>query len=98
MRLGYAASALVLASAACSHVEREGAFLWQCEGGKSFTVRFDSREAAVVSTGERNFVLPPARSASGARYSDGAVEFWEHQGEATLSGTADGSYRNCRLR
>ena len=28
------------------------------------------------------WTLPIQRSASGARYSDGAITFWDHQGEA----------------
>ncbi|MDR1279378.1 MAG: MliC family protein [Opitutaceae bacterium] len=33
----------------------------------------------------KTWVLPRARSASGARYAAGEVEFWEHQGRATLA-------------
>jgi membrane-bound inhibitor of C-type lysozyme len=36
------------------------------------------------------------QAASGARYSDGAVEYWEHGGGATLNGARGGPYNNCR--
>lgn len=56
---------------------------------------YDEHGAAVISVGKYRYVLPPARSASGARYADDDVEFWEHQGRASLLGAAGGPYRDC---
>jgi membrane-bound inhibitor of C-type lysozyme len=69
---------------------------WRCEGGPSFKLHYDKRGQVVVSADDHIYVLPPAPSASGARYSDGIVEYWEHQGEATLTGTAEGPLRQCK--
>jgi len=68
---------------------------WRCDGGAAFSVRFRD-EAAEVFAGGQLYNLPIAQSASGARYSNGAVEYWEHQGTARLNGAAGGPYANCR--
>lgn len=78
------------------HSSSQPEFVWRCEGGSSFSIRFDRGEKAVVSAAGERYVLPIARSASGARYSDGAVEYWEHHGEASLKGAANGPYLRCR--
>ncbi|MCC6532976.1 MAG: MliC family protein [Burkholderiales bacterium] len=90
------AAAIWLSVAACGHVDGRSAFIWHCAGGATFSVRFDGQGAAVVAVGDQLRVLPRAPAASGARYSDGTMQLWEHQGEATLSGTAHGTLRNCR--
>jgi uncharacterized protein len=48
---------------------------------------FDDTAIISVSEGIRSVLLNLVRSGSGARYlsSDGTLEFWEHQGEGTLS-------------
>jgi len=58
-------------------------------------VRFDG-DAAEVFAGGQLYNLPVAQSGSGARYSNGAVEYREHQGQATLNGAVGGPYTNCR--
>jgi membrane-bound inhibitor of C-type lysozyme len=70
-------------------------FMWRCSTGSAFSVYFDAQGAAVVSAALKKYVLPPARSASGARYADGEVELWEHRGKATLLGADGGPYRDC---
>jgi len=75
--------------------EVHSVFMWHCPTGSSFAVYFDAQGAAVVSAANQKYVLPPARSASGARYAEGNVEFREHQGKATLLGAAGGPYREC---
>lgn len=40
---------------------------------------------------------PAAISASGSRYTDEKVEFWEHQGEAMLNGIPGESYDGCKI-
>lgn len=62
-------------------------FTFTCAGGRSFDVTYDDGfTVATVSMDGATYKLPAAMSASGARYSDGKVEFWEHHGEAMLSG------------
>lgn len=41
-------------------------------------------QAAVVHWGRDQAIVFPAQAASGSRYTREGVEFWEHQGEATL--------------
>lgn len=47
-------------------------------------------QAAIIRWGNDQAIVFPAQAASGARYTREGVEFWEHQGEATLNfyGTA----------
>lgn len=90
------AAILLLALAACSTPAPAGDRIdWRCDGGAAFSVRFVD-ERAEVFAGGRTYSLPAAPSASGARYADGAVEYWEHQGQARLSGAHGGPYSNCR--
>lgn len=61
---------------------------YQCDGAtKPVTVVFYNEldpQAAVVSLGKDQAIVFPAEAASGSRYTREGVEFWEHQGEATL--------------
>jgi hypothetical protein len=68
---------------------------WRCDGGAAFSVRFQN-ETAEVFAGGQTYSLPVAQSGSGVRYTNGAVEYREHQGEATLNNAAGGPYANCR--
>ena len=67
---------------------------WTCDHGASFRVSFTT-SGAHVSAGGQNYALPHARSASDARYANGATEYWEHAGSATLTGARGGPYTNC---
>lgn len=88
--------AAVLALAACGTTQTGGSRVeWRCDGGAAFSVRF-SDSAAEVFAGGQLYTLAAAQSASGARYSNGTVEYWEHQGQAQLNGAAGGPYTNCR--
>ncbi|HYD86352.1 MAG TPA: MliC family protein [Vitreimonas sp.] len=89
--------AALAALAACGTTQRAGGPRadWRCDGGAAFSVRFNDN-AAEVFAGGQVYTLPAAQSGSGARYSNGTVEYWEHQGEATLNGAAGGPYTNCR--
>ena len=44
----------------------------------------DPPQAMVLTVGDDQATLPIARSGSGARYAASGVEFWEHQGEASI--------------
>lgn len=68
---------------------------WRCDGGAAFSMRYNASGAAEVFAGGRTYTLPLVQSGSGARYSDGTVEYWEHQGQATLGAAAGGPYTNC---
>ncbi len=88
-------TAIVLLSA-CGTTQSGGPRVdWRCDGGAAFSVRF-ADDRAEVFAGGRIYDLPIAVSASGARYSDGVVEYWEDQGRATLNGAHGGPYANCQ--
>ncbi|MCF7750873.1 MliC family protein [Bacillus subtilis subsp. subtilis] len=61
---------------------------YQCDdAAKPVSVVFYNEldpQAAVVSLGKDQAIVFPAQAASGSRYTREGVEFWEHQGEATL--------------
>src|SRR5690349_979196 len=60
-------------------------FTYVCPGGKTFSVSYDEGfTLATVKAGAATYKLPSVISGSGARYSDGKVEFWEHQTHAML--------------
>ena len=91
------ALAALAALAACSTASApaSGRTDWRCDGGAAFSVRFSGEEAHVFAGGQL-YELPVAVSGSGARYSGNGVEYWEHQGQATLNGARGGPYTNCR--
>jgi len=68
---------------------------WSCDG-KPVTSDFDNAKRQVsLKLGNDVLTLPEAESGSGARYADKAGnEFWEHQGEATLT-LAGGKEMKC---
>lgn len=68
---------------------------WRCDGGAAFSLRY-TPERAEVFAGGQVYRLPAVQAASGERFSNGAVEYWEHGGEAMLNGAAGGPYTNCR--
>lgn len=60
---------------------------YRCDdNSKPFTAAFynDEPRAAVLTWGNDQAIVPAAMSASGARYAADGVEFWEHQGEASV--------------
>jgi membrane-bound inhibitor of C-type lysozyme len=71
---------------------------WRCEGGAAFSARISTsgEGSAEVFAGGQLYRLPRVAGASGLRYSNGSVEFWERGGSATLSGAHGGPYNNCR--
>jgi membrane-bound inhibitor of C-type lysozyme len=88
--------AALLALTACASTPPAGPRTdWSCDRGAAFSVRFNGGAAEVFAGGQL-YNLPVAQSGSGARYSNGSVEYWEHQGQATLNGAVGGPYTNCR--
>src|SRR5262245_42067564 len=69
---------------------------WRCAGGAAFSARVHGGGRAEVFAAGQVYRLPHVQAASGARYSDGTVEYWEHGGEASLTGARGGPYTNCR--
>lgn len=70
---------------------------WRCEGGAAFSVRVSTEGdgSTEVFAGGQTYRLPRVAGASGLRYSNGQVEYWERAGSATLSGARGGPYNNC---
>ncbi len=71
---------------------------WRCDGGAAFSARISTggEGSAEVFAGGQVYRLPRVAGASGLRYSNGSVEYWERGGGATLSGANGGPYNNCR--
>ena len=90
------AAALALTVSACATASVGGRVDWRCDGGSAFSVRIKSTGRAEVFAGGRVYDLPHVESLTGARYSDGTVEYMERAGEATLTGARGGPYANCR--
>ena len=81
-----------------------------CEGGNRFRVyhreyvsgdqRVRLGEEEIMLADEQThtaYRLARERAASGAKYSDGRLEFWEHGGEAMLRMEGQKLYQNCAL-
>jgi membrane-bound inhibitor of C-type lysozyme len=68
-----------------------------CKAGRSFTAAYALRgKQVVVKAGGATRTLKLARSASGARYADGAAEIWSKGPDAMLHGFPGGPYDDCR--
>lgn len=93
-RVAIALAALISASACATAVPGDRVD-WRCDNERAFSVRFKDGGAEVFAGGQL-YQLPGAVSASGARYANGAVEYWEHQGQARLNGAHGGPYENCK--
>jgi len=71
--------------------------VYDCEGETikaDFNNDVDPRTATIYVTGTE-LILLNVEAGSGAKYSDGDVTFWTHQGEATLSMEDTGASLNC---
>ena len=104
MKRVLAITALALLAAGCATVEAapgssEGANLYRCGGGKSFTAAYVlSGKRAVVRAGGTTRSLRLARSASGARYAARGAELSGKGTSATLTGFPGGPYDGCKTR
>jgi membrane-bound inhibitor of C-type lysozyme len=97
MKTLFALSALALLAACATGGGAGGPRMdWRCDGGAAFSARIQGGGTAEVFAGGQLYNLPHVQAASGAKYSNGSVEYWEHGGEATLSGARGGPYNNCR--
>jgi len=96
-KLLLAAALLSLAACASTPTGPMGPRMdWRCDGGAAFSARISGRGTAEVFAAGRTYSLPHVQAGSGAKYSNGSVEYWERGGEATLSGAHGGPYTNCR--
>jgi membrane-bound inhibitor of C-type lysozyme/uncharacterized membrane protein len=73
---------------------RTQTYVYECNDGYGFVARIEG-EKAWLFLPNGTISLPPVRSASGARYSDGSITFWS-KGEEALLETDENSHRNCR--
>lgn len=73
------------------------AYVWQCDGGLTLRMKNLLRDGAVtVELHEGARKLPQVESASGAKYSDGSITFW-NKGEAATWERAGTAPVDCRL-
>jgi len=84
---------LALVSLAC-RAERE--YVFRCEGEVELRAVFHRDSVRLTFPDHRTVVLPQAISASGARYSDGALTFWNKGTEAIVQQGDSTLYRACR--
>lgn len=91
-----AAGIFALSACASADAPTGPSIAWRCDGGVSFSARNTTGGNAEVLAGGHTYHLPGVRAASGARYTNGQVEYWEHGGEAMLNGADGGPYENCK--
>jgi len=96
LMLAAALAALAAACATTTAPQVGNRMDWRCGGGAAFSARILGNGAAEVFAGGQVYNLPHVQAASGARYSNGSVEYWEHGGEASLNGAQGGPYASCR--
>ncbi len=94
VRFVIATACLALGACAPTDAPTGPSFVWQCDG-VSFSARNTEGGNAEVKAGGKVYRLPGVIAASGVRYFDGHVEYWEHGKEALLNGAAGGPYENC---
>jgi membrane-bound inhibitor of C-type lysozyme len=70
---------------------------YRCDDGRDVPAAFDRGDPprARIERDGAQWILPRLQSASGARYGDGTVTFWEHQDEARLE--VAGRATTCRV-
>lgn len=91
-RLCRSLAAVALAAiAACRSPEHT----FHCSDDSTLRVRY-AEQSAIVRLPEGSATLPIARSASGARYANDTLEFWEHAGEARVTRNGRVLHENCR--
>jgi membrane-bound inhibitor of C-type lysozyme len=94
MRSGVTALAL-LALLAFSGCARSPEHVFACPDGTVLRARY-SADSVTLRLPEGVATLPIARSASGARYANDTLEFWEHAGEVRLSLRDSARHEGCR--
>jgi len=90
-----AAALFLLSACAAPDAPTGPSITWRCDGGLSFSARMTAQGNAEVLAGGQTYRLPGVPAGSGVRYTDGAIEYWEHGEEAMLNGLP-AAYANCR--
>lgn len=78
-----------------SNCNQPGEFAFRCPGGVKFDAQFRA-DSVRLELPEGVVTLPVARSASGARYANDTLVFWEHQGAARVELRGRELYTECR--
>ena len=86
------ASACTTGNGAISSTQRID---FRCANSRAFSVRYNDQGGADVFAGGTTYTLPGVPAASGTRFTNGTVEFWEHHGDAMLNGATGGPYTEC---
>ena len=70
-----------------------------CANGASFTAASSGDDVTVTAGGQTYHLhTTTPTTAAGQTYSDGHVEFWEHQDMGSLTNAAGGPYDQCQLQ
>jgi membrane-bound inhibitor of C-type lysozyme len=83
----------MLLATAC-RAERE--YVFRCDGAVEIRAVFLRDSVRLTFPDQRTVELPQAISASGARYTDGALTFWNKGREAIVQQGDSTLYRACR--
>jgi membrane-bound inhibitor of C-type lysozyme len=87
---------VILAAVAVGGCHRGRELTFVCKDSTTVFVTYVGDSAKLrLSTGDAT--LPHALSASGARYANDTLEFWEHQGEARISRRDTLVHDGCRV-
>jgi membrane-bound inhibitor of C-type lysozyme len=95
-KISLLAACLALAACATVDLATGSSIRWRCDGGVTFVARNTIYGNAEVMAAGHTYRLPGVMAASGVRYFDGTIEYWEHGEEAMLNGASGGPYANCR--
>lgn len=85
----------LLAVAGASGCRRAPEFDFRCPGGPVVAARYTG-DSVALRLPEGTATLPRALSASGARYANDTLEFWEHAGEVRVTRRGHVVYSGCR--
>lgn len=92
------APVLIPGLAACGSTPEQPSQRWICSDGTAAQTRYgDAADTLTLSLGDETLILERARSASGARYSNGRTVFWSKGREAFIERDGEIVHRECRL-
>ncbi|MEW6683499.1 MAG: MliC family protein [Nitrospirota bacterium] len=74
----------------------QGAYRYQCEGGKTFQVTVaPDQNSAVVKFDEQEWTMKRTISASGATFTDGGKVLWMKGNQALIESDSEVLFRKC---
>jgi membrane-bound inhibitor of C-type lysozyme len=95
--LAVLAGAAIAAGCAVPGLDGRTWALYACEGGATAEAGFGGPgEPVRLRLSGRDMTLEPVPAASGTRYSDGTLTFWDKGGEALLIDETTGEQWRCR--